>query len=155
MNRSICWTALWGFAIAFVPGIIARIHNAWQQDTLSDKPMWLRNLLVCRKQLGLVSFWLLDVCMVMNMLMFSLAYHDRFFTDNDDLKARMTANRESSFIFGLFGSYLCFVIRVYSLSCVAKAITRKQWDFVHGPMAWTALCFGIAYVMSQGIGMSW
>eukprot|EP01083_Nonionella_stella_P086647 240861_1 len=155
MNKSICWTALWGFAIAQVPGVIARIDNAWHRNTLRDKPKWLRNYLACRKHLGLVSLWFLAVHIVMSCLMFGIGYYDRFFTDPDDPKSRMTANGESSFMFGSFGSCLYFVLGICSLPSVAEAMTRKQWDFVYGPVAWTALCFGTAHVMCQGIGVTW
>lgn len=155
MNKSICWTALWGFAIAQVPGVIARIHNAWHRDTLRDKPMWLCNYLACRKHLGLVSLWFLAVHMVMSMLMFSIAYYDRFFTDKDDPKSRMTANGESSFMFGSFSSCLYIVLGICSLPSVAQGMTRKQWDFVYGPVAWVALCMGTAHVMCQGLGVTW
>lgn len=155
MNKSISWTALWGFAITQVPGVIAHIHNAWHRDTLHDKPMWLRNFLACRKQLGLVSLWFLTVHIVMSCLLFSIAYYDRFFEDKDDPKSKMTANGESSFMFGSFGSCLYFVLGICSLPCVAEAMTRKQWSFVYGPVAWTALCFGTAHVMCQGIGVTW
>lgn len=155
LNKSICWTALWGFAIAQVPGCVARIHNAWHRDTLRDKPALLRNYLACRKHLGLVSLWFLGVHMVMSMLMFSIAYYDRFFKDKNDPKSRMTANGESSFMFGSFSSCLYILMGVCSLPSVAEAMTRKQWDFVYGPVAWMALCMGTAHVMCQGWGVTW
>ena len=155
MNKSVSWAALWGFTIAMVPGILARMHRAWYRDSLLDKPTWLKNFLVCRKHLGLVSLWFLGVHMVMSTLMFSIAYYDRFFKDPEDPMSRMSANGESSFMFSSMAFNLYGLMGVCSLPCVAQAMTSKQWSFVYGPVAWTALVFGTCHVMCQGIGVTW
>ena len=155
MNKSVSWAALWGFTIAMVPGILARMHRAWYRDSLLDKPTWLKNFLVCRKHLGLVSLWFLGVHMVMSTLMFSIAYYDRFFKDPEDPMSRMSANGESSFMFSSIAFNLYVLMGVCSLPCVAQAMTSKQWSFVYGPVAWTALVFGTCHVMCQGIGVTW
>jgi hypothetical protein len=155
MNKSVSWTALWGFTVAMVPGILAHMHRAWHRDSLINKPVWLKNYLACRKHLGLVSLFFLGVHMVMSALMFSIAYYDRFFKDPEDPMSRMSVNGESSFMFGSFAFNLYVLMGVCSLPCVAQAMTRTQWSFIYGPVAWTALIFGTCHVMCQGIGVTW
>jgi len=155
MNKSICWTALWGFAIAQIPGMLARMSNAYYRDTLLEKSKWLKGWLAIRKHLGLISLWFLVVHIFMSCLMFSIAYYDRFFEDKDDPKSRMTSNGESSFMFGAFAAGLYLVMGIASLPSVAENMTRAQWDFVYGPVAWFALWMGTAHVMCQGIDVTW
>lgn len=155
MNKTICWTALWGFAIAQIPGMLARMSNAYYRDTLLDKSPWLRAFLSMRKHLGLLSLWFLTVHLTMSMLMFSIAYYDRFFEDKDDPKSRMTANGECSFMFGAFSASLYLVLGICSLPSVAEHMTKAQWDFVYGPIAWVALAFGTIHVICQGLNVTW
>ena len=155
MNKSICWTALWGFALAQIPGMLARMSNAYYRDTLMDKSKWLRDWLGMRKHLGLLSLWFLVVHLLMSTLMFSIAYYDRFFEDKNDPKSRMSANGESSFMFGAFSAGLYLILGICSLPSVAEQMTKAQWDLVYGPVAWVALAFGTFHVMCQGINVTW
>lgn len=155
MNKSICWTALWGFAIAQIPGMLARMSNAYYRNNLLDKSKWLRSFLAMRKHLGLLSLWFLSVHIFMSTLMFSIAYYDRFFEDKNDPKSRMTSNGESSFMFGSFAAALYLIMGICSLPSVALHMTKAQWDLVYGPVAWSALAMGTAHVMCQGLAVTW
>lgn len=155
MNKTICWTAIYGFAIAQLPGIFAHTSDAIHRDTLRDKPKWLLSFLEMRKHLGLISLWFLVVHIFMSCLLFSNAYYGRFFVDPKDPLSRMSANGESSFMFGSFGAGLYCILGICSLPSVAEHMTNKQWQLVYGPVAWCALAFGTAHVMCQGIGVSW
>jgi hypothetical protein len=155
MNKTISWTALSGFAITQVPGIFAHTFDAIHRDTLQDKPKWLLSFLELRKHLGLISLWVLSVHIFMSCILFSSAYYGRFFENPKDPLSRMSANGESSFMFGAFGAGLYIILGVCSLPSVAEQMTSKQWQFVYGPVAWCALAFGTAHVMCQGIGVTW
>jgi len=135
--------------------MFARMHDAWHRNSLKDKPKWLVDFLAIRKHLGLISLWFLTVHIFMSCLMFSIAYYSRFFYDRTDPFSRMSANGESSFMFGSFGAALYIILGICSLPCVAEQMTNKQWQFVYGPVAWTALAFGTAHVMCQGIKVTW
>ena len=53
LNKAVCWTALTGFALTQVPGVLARLSTSIHGDSLRDTPKWLLSLLAIRKQLGL------------------------------------------------------------------------------------------------------
>ena len=129
--------------------------DAYYRDSLRSKPKWLIRFLSIRKHLGLISLWFLTVHIFMSCLMFSIAYYSRFFYDKDDPFSRMSANGESSFMFGSIGAGLYVILGICSLPSVAEQMTNRQWQFVYGPVAWTALAFGTAHVMCQGIGVTW
>mmetsp|Transcript_5699 Transcript_5699/g.8039 ORF Transcript_5699/g.8039 Transcript_5699/m.8039 type:complete len:471 (-) Transcript_5699:210-1622(-) len=155
MNKGISWNALYGFAVSQIPGILARMYDAYYRDTLRAKPNWLLKFLKIRKHLGLISLWFLSVHMWMSMLMFSIAYYSRFFHDKSDPMSRMSANGESSFMFGSIGASLYIILGICSLPSIAEQMTNKQWQFVYGPVAWSALACGTAHVMCQGVGVTW
>jgi hypothetical protein len=89
MNKTISWTALYGFAITQIPGVLAHTFDAIHRDSLRDKPQWLLSFLEMRKHLGLISLWFLSVHIFMSSLMFSSAYYGRFFVDPKDPLSRM------------------------------------------------------------------
>ena len=154
MNKAISWTALSGFAIAQVPGVLARMSNAIYQDSLRSKP--IRSFLAMRKQLGLISLWFLSVHIFMSCLMFGPNYYGRFYVDPSDPLSRMTANGESSFMYGAFAAALYGILGICSLPSLAdEQMTIAQWQLVYGPVAWAALAFGTVHVICQGAGVAW
>jgi predicted dinucleotide-binding enzyme len=64
-NKGVCWTALNGFALTQLPGLLARIGNVVQKNTLLTKPSCLQWALRIRKQVGLLSLWFLMIHILM------------------------------------------------------------------------------------------
>ena len=154
-NKAISWACLNGFALTQIPGIVARMYNLVYNDTLRDKPALLRSALEVRKYVGLISLWFLMVHLFMSMLMFGPNYYGRFFVDPQDPLSRMSAEGETSFMFGSIGAALYLVLGLCSLPSLAETMTNSQWQFVYGPVAWSALACGTAHVIAQGATITW
>ena len=91
----------------------------------------------------------------MSCLMFGPNYYGRFFVDPKDPLSRMTANGETSFMFGSIAAALYIILGICSLPSVAEQMTNAQWQLVYGPVAWSALAMGTAHVIAQGAGVTW
>ena len=149
-NKAVCWTALYNFALCQVPGIIGRFYNMYV-GKMHMKPNWLITGFHIRKPLGIISLWLLGIHILMSMLLFNPKYYGKFFIDPEASSSKLNRMGEASFFFAIFGSGLYAIMGVCSLPSVGNNLTRKAWEFVYGPIAWFALCFGTAHVLIMGV----
>jgi hypothetical protein len=150
-NKAVCWTALTGFALAQVPGVLARSSNAIHRDSLRDKPKWLLSFLAIRKHLGLLSLWFLGVHIIIGLLLFNPAYYGKFFIDVSANTSKLNAKGENSFFFAILGTALYSILGICSFPSVGSQMTRRQWQFVYGPVAWAALAFGTVHALIMGV----
>jgi hypothetical protein len=150
-NKAVCWTALTGFAVTQVPGVLARLSTAIHGDSLRDMPKWLLSFLAIRKHLGLLSLWFLGVHIIMSLLIFNPGYYGKFFIDASANTSKLNAKGENTFFFGILGTALYFILGICSLPSVGSQMTSRQWQLVYGPVAWVALAFGTVHVLIQGV----
>jgi hypothetical protein len=153
-NKAICWTSLTGFALAQVPGILARFSNAWVRDNLARKNSTLVWSIKLRKHLGLLSLWFLVLHIIMSLLLMNEKYYGKFFSDpkhEEGPTSKMNGIGEHSFFFATIGSGLYMILGVCSINSVGSQMTNKQWQFVYGPVAWIALIFGTVHVLIMGV----
>lgn len=150
-NKAICWTALTGFALSQVPGILARMSNTIHGNSLHTKAKWLRNFLKLRKQLGLLSLWFLLVHVIMSLLLFSPAYYGKFFISPKAAATKMNSIGENSMLFAVLGTAFYVIMGLCSLPSIGVQMTNKQWQLVYGPLAWVALAFGTIHVLIMGV----
>lgn len=149
-NKAVCWTALDGFAIAQLPGVLARMYNMIYADNLRSKPAWLQSFLSIRKHLGLLSLWFLMVHILMSLLIFNPGYYSKFFIEKSG-KSKLNAIGEASFFFAIFGTAFYFILGICSLPSIGSQMTNYQWQLIYGPLAWVALVCGTVHVMIMGV----
>jgi hypothetical protein len=150
-NKAVCWTAITGFTLSQLPGVLARMSNAIYGDSLRSKPKWLLSFLAMRKHLGLLSLWFLGVHIIMSLLLFNPAYYGKFFIDASANASKLNAKGENSFFFAILGAALYSILGICSFPCVGSQMTSKQWQIVYGPVAWVALAFGTTHVLIMGV----
>lgn len=76
-NKAICWTALNGFALTMLPGLLARMYDAFHYSKMLDKPKLIRFGLKVRKALGLLALWFLGIHIFMSLLIFNPKYYSK------------------------------------------------------------------------------
>lgn len=54
----------------------------------------------------------------------------------------MNLTGEVSMMFAVYSTTLFIIVGLCSLPCVGDGMTKAQWNFVFGPVVWTALAFG-------------
>jgi hypothetical protein len=150
-NKAVCWTAITGFALTQVPGVLARLSSAIHGDSLRDKPKWLLSFLAIRKHLGLLSLWFLSIHIVIGLLLFNPAYYGKFFIDASANTSKLNAKGENSFFFAILGTALYSILGICSIPSIGSQMTSRQWQLVYGPVAWAALAFGTVHVLIMGV----
>ena len=115
-------TCITGFALAQLPGTIAKIYiGIFQKFQL---PVWLKSALEMRKHLGLISLFFLANHVILSLLIVHPGSHH---IDEKDGYASMFAS---------LGTVCYCILGICSLPSVAENMTSKQWQFVYGPFAW-------------------
>lgn len=150
-NKGVCWTAINGFALTQIPGVLARLSHVIYGNTLRNKSTLLLWGLKIRKQLGILSLWLLFVHTMMSLLIFNEKYYGKFFIDPSAGTSKLNSVGETSFLFAILGTGLYTVMGISSLPSVGSQMTHKQWQLIYGPVAWSALLFGTVHVLIMGV----
>jgi len=150
-NKAICWTALTGFALTQLPGVIARISNLFRSTNLNGYSRTLKWALTIRKNLGILSLWFLGVHIIMSLLLMNPAYYGKFYVDPTANHSKMNVTGETSFFFAILGAMFYFILGLASLPSIGANMTNAQWQLIYGPLAWTALLFGTSHVLIMGV----
>jgi predicted dinucleotide-binding enzyme len=154
-NKAICWTAIYGFALAQLPGTVAKLIKAFNTDSFLELPTVLKWGLGIRKHVGLLSLYFLAVHVLMSYLIFSPAYFRRFFLEDEDPNddkhfTKLTKKAEVSFFFGILGFSFYIFLGICSLHSVGVSMTNRQWRLIYGPLVWLALIFGSLHAFIMG-----
>ena len=123
-----CWSALTGFALTQIPGVIARLLKVIQRKNLGVISPTLKWALGLRKQLGLVSLWFLALHILMSMLLMNPAYYGQFFVDPSAPMSKMNAIGESSMLFASIGTMFYAILGLGSLPAAGASMNNKQWQ---------------------------
>mmetsp|Transcript_40565 Transcript_40565/g.75198 ORF Transcript_40565/g.75198 Transcript_40565/m.75198 type:complete len:549 (-) Transcript_40565:3-1649(-) len=150
-NKAICWTAIYGFALTLLPGTLMNLRNAFGRDKLQDVGQYMKWALDIRKHLGLLSFFLLVIHVVMSLLIFNPAYYGKFYMDPKAAVSKLNLKGELSMFFGIVGFSVYCVTAICSLPSVGMEMNKRQWGFAFGPTVWFALCCGTAHVLTMGV----
>lgn len=153
-NKAIAWASITGFALAQLPGVLAHLWNTVVYDSLYTKPSWLQSSLANRKQVGLLSLWLLTVHVIMSIILFNPAYYGKLFADPEASSSQMNSVGEVSLFFAILAVSLYFVRGICMLPSAGIQMTSKQLRLINGSMAWVGLAFATIHVMVLGV-KSW
>ena len=113
-RAAICWTAITGFSLSQLPGVLARMSNAIYGNNLRTKPSWLVRFLAMRKHLGLVALWFLLLHIFMSMLLFNPGYYSKFFIEKEGT-SKMNSIGENSFFFAIIGRKVQNLFEVFEV----------------------------------------
>lgn len=146
-NHSMAWTCIWGFALSQLPGIIARFYIMFGRYHLPELLLWGLNM---RKELGVISLFFLLCHAIMSLTIWNAGYFYWAYDDPSNVMAKYLWHVETSMFFGIVGFGLYVVLGICSLPGVAAAMNSRQWQFVYGVVAWTALIFGLCHNLFIG-----
>lgn len=146
-NHSMAWTCIWGFALAQLPGVVARLYISFGRLQLPRGLVYFLNM---RKELGVVSLFFLLCHAIMSLTIWNAGYFYWSYDDPSNVMAKYQWHVETSLFFGIVAFGLYAVLGICSLPGVAKMMTSRQWQFVYGTVAWTALIFGLCHNLFIG-----
>lgn len=143
-NTSFAWTCIWGFALAQIPGVIARLRREFRPK-LVRVPSVLLWALGIRKHVGLLALFFLYLHMCLMLLIFSSSYYGHWamlVRGNDAEDGKEKKEQEVSMLFAILSSSLYILLGIASLPSVSRALNKAQAMLVFGTVVWIALLFG-------------
>ena len=146
-NHVMAWTCIWGFALSQLPGVIARFCIMFGRYQLPELLLWGLNI---RKELGVISLFFLLCHAIMSLTIWNAGYFYWSYDDPTNVEAKYLWHVETAMFFGIVGFALYVVMGICSIPSVADAMNSRQWQFVYGVVAWTALIFGLCHNLFIG-----
>lgn len=99
--------------------------------------IWALNI---RKHVGLIGMFFLFVHAIMSLVDFSpKKYYWCMYASKDTEKMDIVG--EVSMMFAIYSFALYIIVALSSIPGISEAMNKAQWDFVFGPVCWTALAF--------------
>ncbi|GFR96695.1 LOW QUALITY PROTEIN: metalloreductase STEAP2 [Elysia marginata] len=151
LNKPVCMTAIAMMALTYLPGQLASVLQIYYGTKHRRFPQFMDFWLKCRKQMGLVSFFLVIIHAVLSVMMISPTYYGSWFhkatvtvpansTLNSALvltvsKHWMTWKGESACLLGTLAFVLMGVVAVTSIRSVGDSLNWSECT-VMGAQGW-------------------
>jgi hypothetical protein len=79
------WWAIWGFTATYMPGCAVTLLQLVLRRTDIALPRWMRSWLAMRKQLGVLSLWVLCIHLILSACLFGPNYWGSFYDRSNAL----------------------------------------------------------------------
>lgn len=165
-NKPVCMTAITMIALTYLPGQLASVVQIWNGTKHRRFPQFLDTWLKCRKQMGLVAFFLVTLHVIMSVLMLSPTYYSSWFhkptvtlpanaTLTSDLvldlsKQWMTWKGEAACLLGVLAFVLMSVVALTSIRSVGDSLNWSEWRCVQSNLGYVVLAVSVAHVTVMG-----
>ena len=147
-SKSFAWTAVWGFSLSLLPGVVARLRSEFQPK-FRTPPRVLLWALGIRKHVGLIALYFLCLHACLMLLLFNSSYFGFMLLDRDEGThghSHMQKSEEMSMLFATISTSLFLIIGVTSLPSAAHSLNKTQAFVVFGIVVWVALLFGWLHI---------
>ncbi|KAK3784518.1 hypothetical protein RRG08_063871 [Elysia crispata] len=165
-NKPVCMTAITMMALTYLPGQLASILQIYYGTKHRRFPKFLDTWLKIRKQMGLVSFFLVTLHAIMSVLMISSTYYGGWFhkrtvtipaneTFNTEVvlklsKEWMNWRGESVCLLGILGFALMAVVALTSIRSVGDSLNWSEWRSVQSNLGFVVLGVSAAHATVMG-----
>ncbi|GFS21517.1 metalloreductase STEAP2 [Elysia marginata] len=166
LNKPVCMTAIAMMALTYLPGQLASVLQIYYGTKHRRFPQFMDFWLKCRKQMGLVSFFLVIIHAVLSVMMISPTYYGSWFhkatvtvpansTLNSALvltvsKHWMTWKGESACLLGTLAFVLMGVVAVTSIRSVGDSLNWSEWRSVQSNLGYIVLAVSAAHATVMG-----
>ena len=164
LNKAICMTAITTLSVTYLASSFATIVQLKYGTKHIRFSRWLDKWLKCRKQLGLLSFTLISIHVIMSILTMSPTYLRSWYhstvifipphlntTFKLDGITWMTWKGEAACMTGIFGYIvLCFICAT-TFPSVTDTLNWREWRFAQSKMGHGALLLSIVHVLVMGV----
>lgn len=164
LNKAICMTGITTLSVTYLASSIAAIFQLYYGTKHIRFSRWLDKWLKSRKQLGLVSFTLISIHVIMSVLIMSPTYlrswyHSTKISVPHNLSQTyefqninwMTWKGEAACMTGILSFVLLCFICATTIPSVMDALNWREWRFVQSKIGHVALLFAIIHVLVMGI----
>ncbi|KAL4220736.1 Metalloreductase steap4 [Mactra antiquata] len=164
LNKAICMTGITVLAVTYLASSFAAIFQMYYGTKHIRFSRWLDKWLKNRKQLGLVSFILIGVHVIMSVLIMSPTYlrswyHSTSITIPGNLSESFEFQRitwmnwkgEAACLTGILSFILLCILCVSTLPSVTDSLNWREWRFVQSKLGHVALGLAIVHVLVMGV----
>ncbi|XP_053404474.1 metalloreductase STEAP4-like isoform X2 [Mercenaria mercenaria] len=164
LNKAICMTGITVLSVTYLASSFAATLQLYYGTKHIRFSRWLDKWMKNRKQLGLVSFILIAIHVIMSTLIMSPTYLRSWYHSTKIVIPHnmseayefqninwMTWKGEAACMTGIFSfTILCFVC-VSTLPSVTDTLNWREWRFVQSKLGHVALFLAVVHVLVMGI----
>ncbi|XP_052784602.1 metalloreductase STEAP4-like isoform X3 [Mya arenaria] len=163
LNKAICMTGITTLAVTYLASSFATIFQIHYGTKHIRFSRWLDKWLKTRKQLGLVSFTLISMHVVMSVLIMSPTYLRSWFHStaitipahlNESFKfdqiTWMTWKGEAACLSGILAYIVLCFICASTFPSVTDSLNWREWRFAQSILGHIALCLSVGHVLVMG-----
>lgn len=164
MNKAVCMTGITVLSVTYLASSFAAILQVYYGTKHIRFSRWLDKWLKTRKQLGLVSFTLITMHVIMSILIMSPTYlrswyHSTSITVPNNLSQPfefqqitwMTWKGEAACLTGLLSFIILCFICATTFPSITDTLNWREWRFVQSKLGHVALLLAIVHVLVMGI----
>lgn len=157
MNKAICMTGVTVLSVTYLASSFAAALQLYYGTKHIRFSRWLDKWLKNRKQLGLVSFILIIIHVLMSTLIMSPTYLRSWYhvPANVSHGAQtinwMTWKGEAACMTGIFSFILLCFLCVTTFPSVTNSLNWREWRFVQSKLGHLALLLAVLHVLVMGI----
>jgi predicted dinucleotide-binding enzyme/DMSO/TMAO reductase YedYZ heme-binding membrane subunit len=164
LNKAICMTGITVLSVTYLASSFAGITQLYNGTKYNRFPRWLDKWLKTRKQLGLVSFILIVIHVIMSVLIMSPTYLRSWYHSTKIIIPYnlsktyeyqninwMTWKGEAACMTGIFSFILLCFVCVSTLPSVTNTLNWREWRFIQSKIGHAALTLAIVHVLIMGI----
>ena len=145
LNKVLGFSAIHLLSFVYLPSVVAGVYQLWHGTKYQRFPAYLNAWLRMRKQLGLLTFLVATLHMLLSVFIATPAYLDTWYrpmTGNGQSITMMTWNGELSIITGVVAYVLMALVALTSVNSIAASLNWSEWRFVQTNIG--LACLGIS-----------
>lgn len=145
LNKVLGFSAIHLLAFVYLPSVLAGVYQLWHGTKYKRFPAYLDQWLKMRKQLGLLTFLVATLHMMLSVFIATPAYLDTWYrpmTDPSKPVTMMTWNGELSILTGVVAYVLMALVALTSVNSIAASLNWSEWRFVQTNIG--LACLGVS-----------
>ncbi|CAF0831644.1 unnamed protein product [Adineta ricciae] len=164
INGVLCSSAITLLALVYMPSNLACIFQLVYGTKDRRFPVWLDRWLLCRKQLGLLTYFIGLCHVLMTLVLISPANYSSWFHPTFVLVSpvrnetkfivepgRMTAKGELASLMGILTILSMSLLALASIPAIGNLLNWKEWRFVQSKLGTVTLLLAIGHVFAMAV----
>lgn len=164
MNKAICMTGITTLSVTYLASSFATVFQLYYGTKHIRFSRWLDKWLKNRKQLGVLSFTLISIHVIMSVLTMSPTYlrswyHSTLISIPSNLSEPfefqninwMTWKGEAACMTGIFSYMILCFICASTFPSVTDMLNWREWRFVQSKLGHAALLLAVVHVLVMGM----
>ncbi|XP_052218149.1 metalloreductase STEAP4-like [Dreissena polymorpha] len=164
LNKAICMTGITTLSVTYLASSFATVFQIYYGTKHIRFSRWLDKWLKERKQLGLISFALISIHVIMSVLIMSPTYLSSWYHSTEiTVPANLTApfqfkqgtwmnwKGEAACLVGTIAYVVICFICATTFPSVTDTLNWREWRFVQSKMGHAALLLSVGHVLVMGL----